>query len=86
VRMPVRSEAHRAFGEAIRAVRKREGVSQEELALRCGLDRTYLSGIERGVRNPSLTNVLRIAAALHTSPAELFTRMQELQAHDRRAC
>jgi len=38
------------------------------------MDRTYLSGIERGVRNPSLANILRIAASLEVAPAELFDR------------
>ncbi|MGO9447336.1 MAG: helix-turn-helix domain-containing protein [Solirubrobacteraceae bacterium] len=75
--MPIRSPAHAAFGEAIRGIRKQRGVSQEELALECGLDRTYISGIERGTRNPSLTNILKIAAALHVSPAELFTRARQ---------
>ncbi len=40
----------------------------------CGLDRTYISGIERGTRNPSLTNILKIAAALDVNPAEIFVR------------
>ncbi len=73
--MTIRSPAHAAFGQAIRAIRNRRGVSQESLALRCGLDRTYISGIERGTRNPSLTNILRLAAALDVRPAELFAGM-----------
>ncbi len=74
--MPIRSPAHAAFGEAIRGIRKQRGVSQESLALMCGLDRTYISGIERGVRNPSLTNIFKIAAALDIGPAEIFARAQ----------
>jgi transcriptional regulator with XRE-family HTH domain len=70
--MPIRSPAHAAFGEAIRDLRKQRGMSQEGLALACELDRTYISGIERGTRNPSLTNIFKIAAALQASPAELF--------------
>jgi len=70
--MPIRSPAHAAFGEAVRRTRKQRGISQESLALACGLDRTYISGIERGARNPSLTNVFKIAAALEADPAELF--------------
>jgi transcriptional regulator with XRE-family HTH domain len=70
--MTTRSPAHAAFGQTIRAVRNRRGASQESLALQCGLDRTYISGIERGMRNPSLTNILKIAAALDVYPAELF--------------
>jgi transcriptional regulator with XRE-family HTH domain len=75
--MPIRSPAHAAFGESVRGIRKQRGVSQESLALMCGLDRTYISGIERGTRNPSLTNILKIAAALGVSPAEIFASAQE---------
>lgn len=74
--MPIRSPAHAAFGEAIRGIRGQLGVSQEELALKCGLDRTYISGIERGTRNPSLTNILKIAAALQVTPDALFACAQ----------
>lgn len=73
--MTIRSPAHAVFGQTIRAVRNRRGVSQESLALQCGLDRTYISGIERGTRNPSLTNILKIAVALDVGPAELFAGM-----------
>ncbi len=75
--MPIRSPAHAAFGEAVRGIRKQRGISQESLALICGLDRTYISGIERGARNPSLTNIFKIAAALDIGPAEIFARAQE---------
>jgi len=75
--MLIRSPAHAAFGEAVRGIRKQRGISQESLALMCGLDRTYISGIERGARNPSLTNIFKIAAALDISPAEIFARAQE---------
>ncbi|HEY2283578.1 MAG TPA: helix-turn-helix transcriptional regulator [Solirubrobacteraceae bacterium] len=70
--MTIRSPAHAAFGQRIRAIRNRRGVSQEGLALQCGLDRTYISGIERGTRNPSLTNILKIATALDVDPSGLF--------------
>ncbi len=75
--MAIRSSAHAAFGQTIRDIRNRRGVSQESLALQCGLDRTYISGIERGTRNPSLTNILKIAAALEVRPAELFAEMPD---------
>jgi transcriptional regulator with XRE-family HTH domain len=74
--MPIRSPAHAAFGGAVRGIRDERGISQEALALECGIDRTYISGIERGVRNPSLTNILKIAAALAVRPAEIFARAQ----------
>jgi transcriptional regulator with XRE-family HTH domain len=77
--MRTRSHSHAAFGNAIREIRKRHGISQTALAEECRLDRTYISGIERGQRNPSLTNILKIAAALSTRPSDLFARAEELQ-------
>ncbi len=61
----------RAFGEAVRQQRQKLALSQEELSFRSKLDRTYISGIERGVRNPTLKTVYRIAAALETKPSRL---------------
>jgi transcriptional regulator with XRE-family HTH domain len=78
--VPARSPAHAAFGEAIRQRRGELGLSQEALAEACDLDRTYISGIERGNRNPSLTNILKIAAALNTRPADLLARADDLEA------
>jgi transcriptional regulator with XRE-family HTH domain len=72
--MSGRSPEHVAFGAAVRELRGRRRLTQEALAQRCDMDRTYLSGIERGVRNPSLANILRIAASLEVAPAELFDR------------
>jgi transcriptional regulator with XRE-family HTH domain len=70
--MPERSPDHGALGRAIRRSRERSGFSQELLAERCGLHRTYVGGIERGERNPSYTNILRIAEALGELPSELL--------------
>ncbi len=77
--MPIRSQAHAAFGAAIRALRTERGLTQETLAFACDLDRTYISGIERGERNPSLTNILKIAEALSTRPSELFARAEAMR-------
>ncbi len=52
------------FGSRVRAERERLGVSQEELADRAGMHRTYVGGVERGERNLGLLNVVRIAKAL----------------------
>ena len=60
------------FGKAVRKRRHKLGVSQEEFADMCGLDRTYIGGIERGERNVSLMNIERIAKALRISLSELF--------------
>jgi transcriptional regulator with XRE-family HTH domain len=59
-----RSPRHLAFGEALRECRTEFGLSQEALAHVAGLDRTYVSGIECGERNPSLTNLFKLADAL----------------------
>jgi transcriptional regulator with XRE-family HTH domain len=66
------------FGTAVRRHREAQGISQEELAHRAELDRTYISGIERGRRNPSLKSVARVAAALHVDLPVLFQTMHEL--------
>jgi transcriptional regulator with XRE-family HTH domain len=60
------------LGRKIRETRVKEGYSQEELASRCGLHRTYISDIERGERNVSVENIEKIAKALKTEPDELF--------------
>jgi len=61
-----------AFGAAVRAERERKGLSQEELGFEAELDRTYVSGIERGVRNPTAVTIRRIAAALEVAPSRLM--------------
>lgn len=70
--MPDASGHKAAFGARVRELRKDAGLSQEALAHACGLDRTYVGGVERGERNVSLLNIHRIAAALGVSPKELF--------------
>ena len=62
-----------AFGQRLRELRTKKGVSQETLALACGLDRTYIGGIERGERNVSLINIEKIAGALGVQVQELFS-------------
>lgn len=62
-----------AFGLRLRELRIERGLSQEELGLLADLDRTYISGIERGTRNVGLINVFRIAKALNVPPAALFS-------------
>jgi len=63
------------FCRALRRIREEQGVNQEEAAERCGLHRTYYSGIERGVRNVSLVNIERVARGLKTSLPKLFERL-----------
>ena len=60
------------FGDRLRTSRLTLGLSQEKLALDCGLDRTYISSVERGKRNVSLLNIHKLAAALGIQAAELL--------------
>lgn len=65
-------------GPAIRTLRDEVGISQEELAGRSGLDRTYISGIERGRRNPSVRSLQRVSDALGTTLDVIFVRARRL--------
>ncbi|MFJ2988193.1 helix-turn-helix domain-containing protein [Collimonas sp. NPDC087041] len=60
------------FGERIRKLRKDRGLSQDGFADLCGFDRTYISGIERGRRNPSLFAIEALAKALRVTVSELL--------------
>ena len=74
--MSSRSEA---FGRAVRERRLTVGLSQERLGYQSGLDRTYISGVERGVRNPTLAAIWKLAEGLNTTPSELLARSEQLQ-------
>lgn len=63
----------RVLAENLKAACKALALSQEELALEADIDRTYVSGIERGTRNPSLTMIAKLAERLNTTPAALLT-------------
>jgi len=64
------------FGDRLRELRKAAGWrSQEAFAHHAGLDRTYVSGLERGRRNPTLDIIVKLAGALGVHPAELFKTM-----------
>lgn len=60
------------FGNALRAIRKSKHLSQEALGQITGLDRTYISGLERGKRNPTLKVIALIAACLGTTASQLL--------------
>jgi transcriptional regulator with XRE-family HTH domain len=68
-----------SFGENIRHFRERREWSQETLAFRAGLDRTYVNSVENGKRNISLVNIVRLAEALELSPRELFSESPKSQ-------
>ena len=62
----------RVLGDNVKTLRLMHGLSQEELAFRAELDRTYISQIERGVSNPSVLVILKISMVLKVELAELF--------------
>ena len=66
-----------AFGRNIRRLREASRLTQENLAVDSGLDRSYIGGIERGERNPSLSAILKLASALNVSPGHLFSGIDE---------
>jgi len=66
-----RTSAQQKLGKRVRELRIDAGLTQEKLGFMTGLDRTYISGIERGVRNPSLRNIEKIAKALKVRVSSL---------------
>ena len=67
-----------AFGANIKSLRLKKGLSQRELAERSGLDVTYCSGIERGVRNASLKSLEKVAKGLGCSISETFVALDKI--------
>lgn len=61
-----------AFGKILKRIRKEKEISQEKLSNACNLDRTYISLIERGLRQPSLKTIFKIANALNLPPSKLI--------------
>ena len=66
----------RALGHLVRQRRTVLGISQEELGMRANLDRTYISGVERGVRNPSITALVSLASGLGTTVSNLLEKLE----------
>jgi transcriptional regulator with XRE-family HTH domain len=69
-------ETENAFGAVLRAKRKYAGLSQEKLALEVGLERTFISMMERGLRQPTITTLLKLAPTLGCSAAELVAEVE----------
>ncbi len=65
------------FGEQLRQLRKAAGFTQEELAFRVGLDRTYISLLERGIKSPTLNTFFRLCKVLNQQPAEIIDRVYQ---------
>ncbi|MEO5923045.1 MAG: helix-turn-helix transcriptional regulator [Bryobacteraceae bacterium] len=66
------------FGEVLRELRQKKGVTQEDLAFKSGYHSTYISQLERGRKSPSLRAIMSLAGALNTSGSELLTRLEAL--------
>ncbi len=67
-----------AFGRVLQEIRNEKSLSQEELGFDSGYHRTYVSLLERGLKNPSLSAVFKISAALHLAPSEVVRRVEEI--------
>jgi transcriptional regulator with XRE-family HTH domain len=70
--MKIVSATHKKFGQRLKILRKDRGVTQEDLAFKIGVDRSYMGFIERGEKNPTLKNLAKIAKAFKISLSELF--------------
>lgn len=65
-----------AFGKLVAGLRQRIGLSQEELAERADIHRTYVSQIERGLKSPTIVTLLRLSNALETTPSNLMKQLE----------
>ncbi|PIS42387.1 MAG: transcriptional regulator [Candidatus Kerfeldbacteria bacterium CG08_land_8_20_14_0_20_40_16] len=65
-------EIPKLFGKRLKEIRLQRKMSQGDIARTLGVHRSYISGIERGIRNPSLKNIERLARALNINPSELL--------------
>lgn len=70
--MDTNKEYIKTFGQHIQFLRKQQGISQEELAFKSGFHRTYIGMIERGERNISLSNLVKLARGLNMNIKDLF--------------
>ena len=77
-------DLRRAFGNRLRSLRERREMSQEALAESAGLHWTYISGIERGIRNPGLNILARLAAALDVTLVALVSNLDDKEPRPRR--
>lgn len=64
------------FGKVLRELREANHISQEKLAEYCELDRTYISLLERGLRQPTITTIFKLAKALNISPSRLIEEVE----------
>jgi transcriptional regulator with XRE-family HTH domain len=72
-----RSGPEKAFGSVLREIRTKAGLSQLDVYVKFGIDRTQLSAIERGVQSPTLRTIIRFSKAYRVNPTELMRRMEK---------
>lgn len=65
------------FAKVLQELRHERGLSQEELAEKCGLHDRYISFLERGLRQPTITTIFKLAKALNITPTELINRVEQ---------
>ncbi|BBI34951.1 helix-turn-helix domain-containing protein [Cohnella abietis] len=71
-----------AFGNRIKKARKELKITQDDLSLYTRIDRSYISEIENGIKNPSLTTILTLAKALHVPPSKLMQIFESKEVND----
>jgi transcriptional regulator with XRE-family HTH domain len=65
------------FGQVLKKERLKQQISQEELAFECSLDRTYISMLERGIRQPTLETIFKLAKALRLTPSVIVKKVEQ---------
>jgi transcriptional regulator with XRE-family HTH domain len=75
----VESALKKAFGKVLVELRKHQQVSQQEVADNCGIERAYISRLERGLFQPTITIIFKIADYFEKSPAEIIQRVDNLR-------
>ena len=73
----LKSQPGEAFGKVLRALRVERGLSQEALALEAGIQRNYVSLIERGVNQPTITIIFKLATALEMNPSQVVELVEK---------
>jgi transcriptional regulator with XRE-family HTH domain len=78
-----RSGPERALGSVLREIREAAGLSQLDVFVKFGIDRTVLSALERGMQSPTLRTIIRFSEAYRVTPTELMRRMEKSRFYDR---
>jgi transcriptional regulator with XRE-family HTH domain len=80
-----KSGPEKAFGIVLREIRAEAGLSQLDVYVKFGIDRTQLSAIERGVQSPTLRTIVRLSRAFRVSPTEIMRRMENSRFYSRQS-